>query len=265
MAISVDYAELDGWPRWAWRQGEFFGERKLLCAWDDAATLQAEIGTDPDYKWPTAEYPMGPEYALAQEIKGAPHRAEQRGSGSFTDYEMAEVLVRYWTEGPVIYNGQLIKEWLSPTNKMFQLDYTRFSWDGPLGPDMQKPHECPPLEVHGFLYHLKYFRLAAIPAAAKLRAGCINSNAVVAPTMGMTFDPYTLKYRGCRVAHKISPGHLYTWDVHYVFEFFPFNWQYAFRSTAVNPVPGNGFGTFEAYYVKGAAGGQAKRYQEIVF
>lgn len=264
MAITTSYVELHKWPRGVWREGEFFGQRKLLCAWDDMASLANEIGNYPESAWPASEYPWGPADALARQIRYEPYDAEQKStSGSFTDYEYGILTVDYSTTGPIYYGGQMISERMATAQKSVVLDYTRLSWVSASNGVNLRPNEAPNIPFYGLQYERTYHRLLAVPGDVLTFVGFCNANTLTSPVLGLSFAPETLVYTGCRIHAVHQIGAMPAYDVTYLFEYWPFGLNKFFRADDNNPDGGKGWWT--DLYVSNPNGGTLKRYRTVNF
>jgi len=228
MSITTDHHEMDGWPRSHWYLGVFEGERRLKVAWDDRYALLAEIDQYPECQWP---YDDGPADALAREAKVEPlPRGRQICDlDPLAQYEYAVVSIRYSSLGPRVYQNQLWEEWFSPTEEFLTVDYTRLQW----GPTASDPH-LQPAEGFGklhasFDYNLKIFGTLVVPAWVFNQIGYVNSNYVMAPTLGVVFDPETLLFKPPVVTRSVSRGKLPTFDVHMRFGFHRWGWNKHWR------------------------------------
>lgn len=261
--MAIDYEEFQKWPKGEWQEGEFYGQRRLICAWDDMAALAAEIGNYPGSVWPVAKYPWGTADALARRIRFEPFDAEQRGSGKYTDYEMGILVVDYATKGPVYFGGQLITERLATTDHQTQLDYTDLAWDSAASGTPLRPNEAPHIPYYGLSYERTYHDLLTVPTNLLTWVGYTNSNTVACPVLGLNFPPRTLVYLGALVeaTHKI--GALPSYQVQYRFDYLPFDRNKFFRVKSAKPDGYKGY--WDTMYVKNPDGGELRRYQETVF
>lgn len=229
MSISVTHSEVMGWPRSRWYLGVFEGVRKLKCAWDDRYTLLAEIDSYPDCIWP---YDDGPNDAYAREATVEPlTNARQSGSGGIADYEWAVVTVRYSSLGPRVYNNTLIEEWFEPTAEFLNVDYTRLKWDNATTGTHLQPYEGFGKIHASFDYILKIYGTLVVPAWVFGQIGYTNANYVMAPTLGVVFDPQTLLYKPPIVHRTVNRGKLPTFDVTMRFGFHRWGWNKQWRVT----------------------------------
>jgi len=129
--MAVSYGEVHGYPKSRWVRGEFFGTRKLRCAWADRADLLEELDGD---TWPYADGPYADEsdggnsYAIAREAFIEPLPAQLTADGNMASYEYAIVTVKYSTVGPQLHSTNWIEENLDTTVITQRIDYRGLAW-----------------------------------------------------------------------------------------------------------------------------------------
>jgi hypothetical protein len=259
MAFTIEHSEWHGWPRWRWRQGEFYGERKLLCAWDDQATLAQELDTYPNNVWP---YPGGSSDALAFDIESRPFPARITQAGTTLDprasYQHALLTVRYTTKGPTYVNGNYVEEWFEPWQERHQADWTKLAWDGVNGQGL-RPNEAPTGTYYGIVYVQKFTQLTTPPADTLSFVGYINANAVACYTFNRIFGAETLLYGGCTLRRRVSAGGSQKWSISRRFLYKYDGWNKVWR------LDKGVFGGYDDCFIKDPGGRQLLMFPKTVF
>lgn len=206
MAISVDYYEMDGWPRELYSLRGFAAERKLKCAWSDRHTLATQI-----ISYGNNVYPYNNSGAVVTHlprVEGLKRGKQSQGASvSLASYEQAVLIVNYSTYGPATGTtptNLLITEWTETWSEFKTLNRTEFRWGTgddakPLGPG-EGPSKIEP----GMDYILLYHELNAVPAAVLTQPGTVNSGPVTAYLLGITFPTETILYMGAQINHRIT-------------------------------------------------------------
>ena len=229
--MAVSYGEVHGFPKSRWVNGEFFGTRKLRCAWADRADLLEELD---GAAWPYADGPYADEsdggnsYAIAREATIEPLPAQLTADGNMASYEYAIVTVKYSTVGPQLHSTNWIEENLDTTVITQRIDYRGLAWgDGTDLTSLEAPYKI----LHGLIYSIKYYNVTAVPAAVLTYVGYINSNQVTASSLGLNFAAGKLLYAGARLSHRSSWAGSWLWDVTYYFKYHPAGWNYFWRAS----------------------------------
>lgn len=220
MGITVDYHELQGYPRGRWVEGHFYGERRLRVAWSDVPTFIGQIGTYPDSEWPAATYGFGVTDALAREILIEPlPRSQLTPAGEdelegLAVYRQARCTVRYSTSDFTWVNSALVKERFAPSIQTIRIPAALLTWsDGtPLvpGEDITVP-------IAGMGYTLSFHNLVTSPPDTTDWCGYVNSNTVVTYTLGRTMAAGTLLFGGSNLTVRFGYVGGYKWSVDHNF------------------------------------------------
>jgi hypothetical protein len=210
--MAVTQAEMHGWPRGKWTQGEFDGTRRIMCFWTDAAALLAELDTDPF--WPDVAYPFGPKDALIRQAEVVPFGKSTAEAGSTTaSYQYAIVNCLYSTRGPKwdAINNMYVEEVLDPAFHSFAVDPTNLRWDSDNKQVM--PNDAPIDHDVLYEYRVYFHNLTSLPAWVLSRPGLCNSNSFPTARLGIVFAPETLKYMGCTIHGRYSLAKLPRYDL----------------------------------------------------
>ncbi len=238
MAISVAYYEMAGWPRELVFVDAFAGERKLICAWGDRATLANDILSPGNNV-----YPYNNSGALVSHVpKIRPLAGGKETQGAqihMASYEKAVVTVNYSTKGRIVGvtpGGDLISEWMSTGSTFKTLDRTQLAWaanDGePLRPG-EGPDKIEPVANYVLLYN----SLPSLPGSVLTSPGTVNSEAVSTYLLGLTFAAETLMYAGSNITRSLNPQGASAFQVRQKFryranadEFGVHGWNYFWRT-----------------------------------
>ena len=219
--MGVTYGEVHGYPKSRWVNGEFFGVRRVRCAWADRVSLMDELDGD---SWPYAD---GVSNAIAREAIINPLPAQLTADGNKASYEYAIVTIKYSTVGPQLNGSDWIEESVSPYVVTQRLDYEALEWtDGTALAYLESPGKI----LYGLQYMLKFYNVSVIPSSVLSRVGYVNSNSVNSYSLGMTFYPGRLLYGGALLTRRVSWGGSWNWDVTYYFKYHPHNWNYFWRT-----------------------------------
>ena len=199
--MGVSYEELDGWPRSTWDQGDFDGERRMLCAWSDRVALLNELDANPF--WPTSNYPEGPADALIRSARIFPF-ARMLGN-TYAEYEWCVILARYSTRGPQwdAINKLYIEETLDPSGMSFSVDSENLRWVSDEEPVLA--NDAPTNHDYLVEYQVSFHFLTSLPTWILSRPGLVNANTFGTAGLGfVSFAPGTLKYMGSAVRGTYS-------------------------------------------------------------
>jgi len=222
--MAVSYGEVHGYPKSRWVRGEFFGTRKLRCAWADRDDLLAELdGTS----WPYAD---GVDEAISREAAIEPLPAQLTADGNMASYEYALVTVKYSTVGPQLHSLRWIDESLTPFAFAQRMDHELLAWaDG----TKLAYNEAPSRTTYGLNYMFKLYNQETVPANVYDNVGYVNANAVTAYTLNMTFPIGTLLYSSAHLSRRTSWAGSFLWDAAYYFKYHPWGWN-TFPRAATN-------------------------------
>lgn len=201
--MGVSYEELDGWPQSYWDRGDFYGERRLLCAWSDRVSLLNEL--DADFQWPTSLYPEGPSAALARTARVIPFgRMPLTSSQNYAEYEWAIIQVHYSTKGPKwdAINKLFIEETMDPAFMSFSVDNANLRWKN--DDKRVEPNDAPVNHDCLLEYQIAFHFLTSLPTWILARPGLCNSNTFITAGLGISFAPYTIKYMGSSIRGTYS-------------------------------------------------------------
>ena len=238
LSLSPPFGEASGYPQSEWVEGEFRAVRKLIVVWDEIRDALDQLDTWPNQQYP---YPEGTTDALARSAKIYPMpRAEQVNAvgSEFAEYRLGYIEVTYSTSGPQWYNGQLVDEELQPSATVHHIEHNILRWgDGkPLADDSAGIMRL----EYGFDYIIHYPRVTVLPGWLMAMTGCVNSNTVVAPTLGLTFLPETLLYKGTTLKQKVGISGVRHQEIWVRFgiksnDFMPVTWNMAWRTSTAQP------------------------------
>lgn len=227
MAFSVSYAEMHGYPRSEWDQGEFDAERRVLVAWSDRVTFLNELDVYPNFLYPYADGPAG---ATAKKAKIFPFGASTAASGSsLASYQYALIQIFHTTRGPQWDTtlGVHIQERITPAAQYYMASRRKLRWYNDNAE--LSPNDEPRLDDTLYEYTVKYSRLLSVPAWVLTRPGVCNSNSVTCQTIPITFVPYTLRYTGATISVSWSLGLTKRYDVSASFLFKSSGWNTFWR------------------------------------
>lgn len=218
--MTVEYAEMDGYPKGQWLLGDFEGQRRLKVAWVDVYDLLVALEWT---SWPyyDADYGSGDNscYPYRADIKPFPggRQGWMSNDDSLAYYEYAMVDVYYTTKGGV-YDA--INKWryeinIEPYTRMQRVEPThRLAWDkGGRYPVTRT--EAPMSNLHGLKLKATYSGLTKMPTGAFGLVGCVNSNRVHVSALNATFPSETLLYGGSSINLSYQWGYLPRWSVTY--------------------------------------------------
>lgn len=226
MAFSVSFAEMYGYPKSQWDEGEFDAERRVLVNWNDRVKFLTELDAYPNFLYP---YSDGPEGATARRAKVVPFGASTAAeSSSYADYDYALIQIFHTTRGPQWDTtlGVHITERLYPAGQYKMVSRTNLRWED--GEEVEAGDE-PRLDDTLYEYEVKYQRLLSVPTWVLTRPGVCNSNAVTGKVIRIEFAAQTLKYTGCTISVTWSLGRVKRYDVSANFLFKASTWNKFWR------------------------------------
>lgn len=227
MAISVNYEELDGYPRSTWESGDFDAERRVLVAWSDRVQFLVELDTYPNNLYP---YSDGPAEAIVRRAKIVPFDAPGEPQDVLATYQWAIIQIIHSTRGPEYLPGLNIqvRERYFPAYSYQTVSRAGHHWQ-PDGKPVQANDE-PRRENVLSEYHCELINLLSLPGWVLTRKGVINTMPVQPLILGTPpFAPYTLKYEGCTIEGKWSLGKLRRYDVLARYTHNPNLWNHFWR------------------------------------
>ncbi len=251
--MPLEYAEMQNFPLGKWDLGEFDGRRRLKVAWDDVSDLLLALEHE---SWPYSDGPNNA-YPYQALIKPFPN-CEQKGSGSLASYDWALVDAYYTTRGPQWNQslGYSIKETSTPYSRLGRIDPTgRLYWTNAKTFPVS-PTDAPSTEWHGSTYTISYSGLTNPPNSAWDYSRFVNSNTVVSHSLGKTFAPETLLYKGMSMSATFTWGKLPRYGASYNFLHWPVGHNKFFK-------PGEGF--VDMYYWDGSTFAIYKQYESTFF
>lgn len=230
----ADYWEVFGWPREQYGQnGQFYGQRKLLCEWKDRKAVLLEIAGNGGQLWPYEVIPGGGDYmpghdgeARAFSCLIEPFRSRMsltQTTNKFASYEWAILTFEYSTTTAIKLSDTWVTEELQPTGRLVNVDITDRTWTA--SGDTIEPADNIIKWETSFDYVVKYHHLLSIPAAAYMNCNKVNSDVVGSALIGLTFAPGTLLHTRPVVSRSFDPGLLNTFELTYRFPFNPNGWN----------------------------------------
>jgi len=152
----------------------------------------------------------------------------QMGSGSEAAYEKALVTVEYArTPAENQTSPDAFSESLEPTAEFLTLDPTKFAWlkqGDPAAIYKLAENEAPGKLLRGLAYVHTRYNQTSIPADVQTLLGCINADAVIALTLGRTFEAHTLLYTPPTLIRTVNEEGIGTWTITRRFIYKP-NWE----------------------------------------
>lgn len=212
MAFTVDFEELDTYPRTLWVKGVFLGTRRLKCAWSDRITLLRELDSVENVSWP---YGDGPSDAFLFKVDDDPLGRQTEPIDAVehkATYDYAILTCWYANEGPRLYGNQLITESLSSDYSGATLPYCNFRWDSGVG-TLLHPQEAPKIELYSFVLTQIFHRVYGVPTWVKARMRRVNPLAYATYSLGLVFPAETMLYQP---PHIVSTAKLWganTYDI----------------------------------------------------
>lgn len=155
----------------------------LRCAYADRLALMDDLLGFPRV-WPRSGYTLPPS-AISCACK--PDLTKYTQSSQEIVYEEALVTVNYSTEVQ-----DLVSESLEPTQEFITLDYRRFCWGSPNGPNLIEG-EAPGKLIRGLNIVRTLYKKTTVPAAVLATTG-VNNVAYSSNLLGLTFPSETLLY-----------------------------------------------------------------------
>ncbi len=250
-AITVPHEELADSPSETWSSQGFNATRKLRCRWDDRLSLTEQLtgsrSVDGSYHSPAVypHFPAARVHAVAIAPVGKP--ADLAGDTQAAAYTHAIVTVNYSTAVDV---QALVSERLEPTTQTLELGTSGLAWGAPpdQGGQSLAADEAPAHLLRGLDYILTLHQAAAIPEPTLSLIGKINSHAVSAGNLGLSFPPHTLLYSPPNLKRIITAEGAQAWQIDYRFRYRPHSWNHIWRpSTASWDAIYNDDGPVELY------------------
>ncbi len=228
------YTEMFGYPKELYGEnGQFFGERKLKCAWADRKDVLLEVAGNGGQIWPYYVVPGG------SEMPGKQMEARAMGAsiipfGKQTDlsespiavYDQAIITVKYSTTTAIKLSDVWVTEELTPTAQLINVNTDKAEWtSGDGNGDPVLPSDNIVKVVPSFDYVVTYEHLGGIPAAAYTEVGKVNSLPVASWLLGLSFDAETLLHTRPVVRRSFDPALINTFRLVYRFSFVSHTWN----------------------------------------
>lgn len=232
MAITIDNAEVQGWPKELYSYKGSAFERKVRCAWSVRKALAIELSTYPDSLYPY-DTSSG---AILYSVKPEPEKnSKSSGNGTgIISYENAILTCQYSTwQGPQYdLTKGLLTEYLTPGRGGRKFTEDKLYWSDGTALDRG---EAPQQIACGLTYTLQIYELAVVPDAVRILPGYINNNSWATIILGVTFTPYTLLYLGAKVTRTLKTDSVTKFNVAHKFSHRyngSYGWNYAWRKSA---------------------------------
>lgn len=241
--------ELAGWPKSIWDQGDFRGERKIVCAWADRVWMLAELDSAEEARWP---YDDGPSQTVTDPVAVVPYRAKidplpggahTNATGAMAAYDKAVITVTYgmWYQS---YGGSnnFINERIEPWTENKTISGTGLFWRSSNGTPF-KDTETIGRVYSGFNYITTFRNQYVLPVELLSYCGHVNNADVFAPMLGINFEAETLLFRGVTL-ERAAQNSAQVWHVHRVLSYRHYGWNKEW-----NPAGGEaGTGDYEEVY-----------------
>ncbi len=223
MSFTVNAFEMQGWPKSRWKNGQFHGERKLICDWDDRVQLLVELNMIENLVYP---YPEGPSNALAYQadIDPQPGAQTSRPSPQTTAYEKAVITVRYRSNWGFLVGGDIIHERIEPTGDFHTVDYTKLYWDSSQAEQFTSG-EAPGRIFYGYDYVKTFRNQVGVPSWVQSYTGFVNSNVVNAPMLQQSFEAETLLFKPPTLIDAVNFAGAPVWDIYTRLSWVPQGWN----------------------------------------
>ena len=210
--ITSFEGEMAGWPRTTWIQGDFRGERKLICAWEDIVWMLSEL--DKEKKWPYNGAPQSVQVvAYRADTEPLPGAQTNEPGDSVASYDKVVVTVQYgmWYQS---YEGSsdLIDERIQPHTEYSRVSPRGLYWDSAQSTQLVGS-EAPTRLASSFDYITTFRNKHTVPAWVQSFTNHTNSNRITAPMLGMVFEPETLLFRAPTLERATSYS-AELWHVH---------------------------------------------------
>lgn len=210
MAFTVEFEEVEGYPRSRWTRGIFLGTRRLRCAWADRVSLLTELDLDANLPWP---YPDGPDDALLFQMSLDPLGKQTGAAGLIAAYDHAIVTCWYANDGPRLYGTMgAVTEQIVGGGQTAKLPSAGLHWATPTGVIVE-PNEAPALTVYEFVYQVTFHRQKAVPSWVRLRTRRVNPVPYSTFLLGYVFPAQTMLYQPAYITVTASVGRLTTYEV----------------------------------------------------
>jgi len=190
----------------------------------------ANTGNQPDISPTWWQYILsGVAYVLGFEAQPYSTEEAQLGTGSTTDYEKALVTVYYGrtASGGDPTSTAAYSESLEPTAEFLTLDYSEYTWgddSGAAKAPVLKENESPGRLVRGLDYIFTRYNQTTVPSAALSLVGFVNTAAVTASSLGITFGAQTLLFNPPTISRTVDATGVGSWTITYRMTYKP-NWQ----------------------------------------
>ncbi len=219
---TVETQEQDSSPQENWGEDGLTATVQLICNWTERTTVAAQtVGI-------RQLYPRIPlSGARAKSSSCVPFgQIEQAASGA-AGYGKAIVTINYESKDAP-EGDDLISESLEPTAEFQTLDYQDFRWGSAEGTAL-KEAEAPGRLVRGLEYvHTRHRMLSVSPYVLSL-VGYVNSDAMYAPTLGLSFAAETLLYNPPTLTKKFTSTEAEATQGVFRFTFKPTGWNTFWR------------------------------------
>jgi hypothetical protein len=226
---APSHFEIAPFPKGTFKNGAFFGQRRVECASDDLATLLAYFDTYPNEYWPY-NYGGLSQTALCIEATVYPKPGGKVTSSTtpLIDYGRAWIDLTYSTHGMRYVGGRYLWESFDAGLQPYpNLRPMGLLWGSDNQPILNAHIS---LQVpHGTL-KISQFKLAVSPPNLGTLMGCTNNASYTTSMLGYTFATDTLLYAGAHV-ERGSPGSLTSdWlQAHHVLLYNSIGWNKAWR------------------------------------
>ena len=240
MSFSVDFCELDQYPRGQWNRQGFTGWRKLKVAWDDVETLINELMAYPNNLWPTGYYHLGSDWGILDDIKIEPIGAvsAHASSSSYNKYDWAVLTLTYVTRFIGMHNQIVVSEGFSGSITGQPMEYEGLQWHGtglPVASHVVR-------RISNGHYSLTYHDRPVVPTAVWELSGYINDRPWASLLMDRVYPTGTLLMEAPLIRRRITSLGAQAWTYTVGFEVHPVGHNYVW-----NPGISNGDGTKGGY------------------
>ena len=240
MSFSVDFCELDQYPRGQWNRQGFTGWRKLKVAWDDVDTLINELMAYPNNLWPTGYYHLGSDWGIIDDIKIEPMGAvsAHASSSSYNKYDWAVLALTYVTRFIGMHNQIVVSEAFHGGLDMHSLGHEGLQWASTGLP----PQSAIGRQIATGTYSLTYHDRPVVPTAVWDLSGYINDRPWASLLMDRVYGTGTLIMQPPEIRRRITSLGAQAWTYALAFRVHPVGWNYAW-----NPLYSNSDGTKGGY------------------
>jgi len=246
MSFTVDFCELDQYPRGQWNRQGFTGWRKLKVAWDSVDTLINELMAYPNNLWPTGYYHLGSDWGILDDIKIEPMGAvsAHASSSSYNKYDWAALTLTYVTR--FMHNQVLVSESFHGGLDAQRLPHDGLQWASSGLPIDVVPHRFTPSGTYTVTFHER----VVVPTAVWSLVGHINNAPWASFFMDSVFATGTLLMLPPQINRVITSTGSQSWTYTVSCKVHSVGWNYAW-----NPLYSNSDGTKGGYdYYKDSDG-----------